>query len=63
MKTLLDNPDIAPQREDYQAIVRRAHQERSDALRGILTALVHWRRKDRRDAPADSVALKLAGCH
>jgi hypothetical protein len=39
MQTILGLPYVRPTPEDIQALIRQAHQERSDVLRELLAAL------------------------
>jgi hypothetical protein len=52
MQTILGQPYVRPTPEDIQALIRKAHQERSDVLRGLLAALFTRRRHEAEVAQA-----------
>jgi hypothetical protein len=56
MQTILGLPYVRPTPEEVQALIRQAHQERSDVLRDLLAAL--FRR--RHEAEAAQAPLRAA---
>jgi hypothetical protein len=45
MQTVLGSPYTPPTPEEFQALVRKAHTERAEAVRELLTALFIRRRE------------------
>jgi hypothetical protein len=45
MQTVLGSPYTPPTPEEFQALVRKAHAERAEAVRELLTAVFRRRRE------------------